>query len=71
MDFPGEDGVQPIPEKEIDVNYAQTFVMWCGGSITEPGALINVDGDGGVVLTDNGDMITDSSKVIIEDLFAA
>ena len=67
--FPGEDGVRPIPEEEIDVIMNQTLVIWCGGSITEPGALVNVDGDGGVLLTDNGSMITDDSKVVIADLF--
>ena len=70
MQYPGSDGVRPIPELDVDVYMRQTLVTWCGGSVTEPGALVNVDGDGGVLLTDEGDMIVDSDKIVIEDLFA-
>ena len=69
MKFSGSDGVIPIPGGPQDVIQNQTLVIWCGGSITEPGALIS-DGDGGVILTEDGDMIVDDSLVIIEDLFA-
>ena len=70
IEFAGGDGVRPIFSGKEDFEVRETMIAWCGGSITEPGALVDVSGGGTVLLTDRGSMVTDESKTVVADLFA-
>ena len=67
----GENGVRTPPPDPVNVNLEGTTVIWCTGSIVQPGALVSLDQDGSIPLQSVGKVVVDSQLVITEDLFAA
>ena len=69
--FWGDNGVLPILPTDLTANPGATLTMWCTGFIVEPGDLLDTDGNGGIPLELNGNLIVTGATFIDSDLFAA
>ena len=70
--FHGYDGIVPVPptQEESTVIVPQTIACAVRGAISEPGGMVAGRTDGGLPLDFAGNIVVDSEKVLIPDLFA-
>ena len=70
MGFYGGDGViNPLPT-DLDYHLNLLFVVSCAGLIVEPGSLLSGEGNGGIPIEYDGNMLVSSATVVDGDLFA-
>jgi hypothetical protein len=69
-DLPGADGL--IPQMPTDLTYQinEGFVCFCEGLIVEPGSLLSGEGNGGIPIEYQGNLLVETAVVVDEDLFA-
>ncbi len=65
----GETGIRTPPPTPETVRMKQTFVTWCSGVLSQPGALVTLDRDGSIPITSGGNVIVDDSLILVLDLF--
>lgn len=65
----GDTGIRTPPPQPETIRMQQTFVTWCSGVLSQPGALVTLDQDGSVPLSASGNIIVDDSLVVTLDLF--
>ena len=67
----GDSGIRTPPPGPTNIDTDGTTVIWCTGSIVQPGALVTLDQNGSIPLQNAGRPVVDSQLVVVEDLFAA
>ena len=63
----GEDGIRKVLPKQIEAETLFVQLVFIYGYIVQPGALVALDTDGSVPLSDNGDPIVDISLIVTGD----
>ena len=69
MNLSGENGLRPIFERRQDVVINESIIVWCTARIIQPGALVTLELNGSIPLTDVGNPIVDDQLIIQEDIF--
>jgi hypothetical protein len=70
MEAYGADGVLDAMPADLDYHHNLAFLCTCAGLIVEPGSLLNGDGNGGIPIEYQGNLLVASATVVDEDLFA-
>lgn len=64
------DGVTLIPPSDLTTKVSMGFTSFVAGLVVEPGDLLDGDGNGGIPIEYNGNLVVANAVVVDEDLFA-
>lgn len=70
MEANGADGLFTTMPSDLDYHLNLAFVCSCAGLVVEPGSLLSGDGNGGIPIEYDGNLLVESATVVDEDLFA-
>lgn len=69
MTAPGADGLVPTMPTDLSYQINEGFISFCTGLVVAPGSLLSGEGNGGIPIEYDGNILAETATVIDEDLF--